>query len=44
MTRSSDLGDKHFIKIADGHNRSGRYLELSLLIEGDDNRYWEIKF
>ncbi len=44
MTRSSDLGDKHFIKIADGHNRSGRYLELSLLMKDSDNKYWEIKF
>lgn len=45
MTRSSDLGDKHFIKICDGHNSSGRYLELSLLIEETkSNKYWEIKF
>lgn len=45
MTRSSDLGDKHFIKIADGHNRSGRYLELSLLKSGTEyDKYWEIKF
>lgn len=42
MTRTSDLGDKNFIKICDGHNTSGRYLELSLM--GDDCKYWEIKF
>ncbi len=42
MTRSSDLGDKHFIKICDGLNSSGRYLELSLL--NDTNKYWEINF
>ena len=41
MTRSSDLGDKHFIKICDGYHSSGRYLELSLL---SWDRYWEIKF
>lgn len=40
MTRSSDLGDKHFIKVCDGHNSSGRYLELSLVL---DDYYWEIE-
>lgn len=40
MTRSSDLGDKHFVKICDGHKSSGRYLELSLLLE---DYYWEIQ-
>lgn len=43
MTRSSDLGDKNFVKICDGHNISGRYLELSLLLN-TTNKYWEITF
>lgn len=41
MTRSSDLGDKHFVKIADGHKSSARYIEVSLFI---NDQYWEIKF
>lgn len=41
MTRSSDLGDKHFVKVCDGHKSSGRYLEVSLFI---DDQYWEIHF
>lgn len=41
MTRSSDQGDKHFIKVCDGHKSSGRYIELALCLQ---DQFWEIHF
>ncbi len=41
MTRSSDGTNMYFVKIADGLNSSGRYLDLDVL---KYDYYWEIKF